>query len=179
MVSQSLQEGNFRLNMWTVIPHPEKKKRINSLIPSTSVSYARPMGQARSQALQILWWVRQPCLCQIALLDPGVGGGNNGSNKNLCENYVTWKLGTKVQSGCSGFTASRPKLLLSFRFTILGRCLQEGWGAESASASVPPGMLPQPQGCIQKLLFPSHWPLPSRRELGMRHIERMDVDIVV
>ena len=56
--------------------------------------------------------------------------------------------------------------------------LQEGRGAESASASVPPRMLPQPQGCIQKLLFPSHWPLPSRRELGMRHIERMDVVIV-
>ena len=95
---------------------------------------------------------------------------------DLCENYVTWKLGTKVQRGWSGFTAS----LTSQTPTVFP--LHHPWQVSpgrmrswiSKLLNSPGNAPPTPE-----LLFPSHWPLPSRREPGMRHNERTDVATVV
>ena len=73
MVSQSLQEGNFRLNMWTVIPHPEKnnKKSFSHSFHKHFLSTSYGSGTEPGPSDSVMSKTALPF--QIALLDPGGG----------------------------------------------------------------------------------------------------------
>lgn len=145
-----------------MIPHPEKnnKKSFSHSFHKHFLSTSYGSGTEPGPSDSVMSKTTLPLSdCTVRPW----GGKNNGSNKKWT--YVkimspeSW--GQRSREGAvASQRHSRPKLLLSFCSAVLGRRLQEGRGAESAGASVPPECSPNPRAAPRSfcscLADPSH-----------------------